>query len=136
MLVRSGNLSDTMSRYLIHRISEHPGIELHVWTEIVGMYGDGRLERIKWKDKSSGETSMHDIRHVFMMAGASPRTEWLRGCLVLDEKGFVVTGTDLATVGGQQGGRHGLLRVLRNCWRRAFQACLRLAMFGPAASNA
>ena len=101
-LVRSGGLSDTMSRYLIHRISEHPGIELHVRTEIVGMYGDGQLERIEWKNNSSGETSMRDIRHVFMMAGASPRTEWLQGCLVLDEKGFVVTGTDLATVGGQQ----------------------------------
>jgi thioredoxin reductase (NADPH) len=103
MLVRSGGLSDTMSRYLIHRISEHPGIELHVRTEIVGMYGDGRLERIEWKNKPSGETAMRDIRHVFMMAGASPRTEWLRGCLVLDDKGFVVTGTDLATVGAQQG---------------------------------
>jgi len=103
MLVRSGGLSDTMSRYLIHRISEHPGIELHVRTEIVGMYGDGRLERIEWKNNSSGELSTRDIRHVFMMAGASPRTEWLRGCLALDEKGFVVTGTDLATVGAQQG---------------------------------
>ena len=103
MLVRSGGLSDTMSRYLIHRISEHPGIELHVRIEIVGMYGDGRLERIEWKNKPSGETTMRDIRHVFMMAGASPRTEWLRGCLVLDEKGFVVTGPDLATVGAQQG---------------------------------
>ena len=38
---------------------------------------------------------MHEIRHVFIMAGASPRTEWLRGCLALDDKGFILTGRDL-----------------------------------------
>ena len=29
------------------------------------------------------------------MAGASPRTEWLRGCIALDDKGFILTGRDL-----------------------------------------
>ena len=31
------------------------------------------------------------------MTGASPRTEWLRGCLALDDKGFILTGRDLST---------------------------------------
>jgi thioredoxin reductase (NADPH) len=31
------------------------------------------------------------------MAGAKPNTEWLDGCLALDEKGFVLTGTDVLT---------------------------------------
>ena len=39
--------------------------------------------------------SEHKIRHLFVMTGASPRTEWLRGCLALDRKGFVLTGYDL-----------------------------------------
>ena len=34
------------------------------------------------------------------MAGASPRTEWLRGCLALDDKGFILTGRDLDTATG------------------------------------
>jgi hypothetical protein len=29
------------------------------------------------------------------MTGPSPRTEWLRGCLDLDDKGFILTGRDL-----------------------------------------
>jgi thioredoxin reductase (NADPH) len=29
------------------------------------------------------------------MTGASPRTEWLRGCVALDEKGFILTGRDI-----------------------------------------
>jgi thioredoxin reductase (NADPH) len=100
MLVRSGALSDTMSRYLIQRIEENPGIELHYKTEIVGLAGGTHLETVTWQDKKSGETSIHNIRHVFVMAGASPRTEWLRGCLALDEKGFILTGRDLDTATG------------------------------------
>ena len=95
MLVRSGALSDTMSRYLIQRIEENPGIELHLRTEITGLEGDTHLERVTWQDKTSGETSTHEIRHVFIMAGASPRTEWLQGCIALDDKGFIPTGRDL-----------------------------------------
>ncbi|MGC1687280.1 MAG: FAD-dependent oxidoreductase [Candidatus Acidiferrales bacterium] len=95
MLVRSGNLSDSMSRYLIQRIEENPGIELHFKTEIVGLEGDAQLERVTWKDKATGEISVHNIRHVFIMAGASPRTEWLKGCLALDNRGFILTGRDL-----------------------------------------
>jgi thioredoxin reductase (NADPH) len=100
VLVRSGQLADTMSRYLIQRIEENSAIELHYKTEIAGLDGDTHLERVTWKDKSSGEISVHDIRHVFIMAGASPRTEWLRGCVALDYKGFILTGRDLDTPTG------------------------------------
>jgi thioredoxin reductase (NADPH) len=95
MLVRSGQLSDTMSRYLIQRIEENPGIALHYKTEIVALEGDDHLERVTWRDNATGETSTHDIRHVFIMAGASPGTAWLKGCIALDDKGFILTGRDL-----------------------------------------
>jgi thioredoxin reductase (NADPH) len=95
MLVRSSQLSDTMSRYLIQRIEENPAIDLHYCTEIVGLDGDTQLERVTWQDKKTGEISTHDIRHLFVMAGASPRTEWLQGSVALDSKGFILTGRDL-----------------------------------------
>jgi thioredoxin reductase (NADPH) len=95
MLIRAGQLSDTMSRYLIQRIDENPAIELHYKTEIVGLEGDTQLQRVSWIDKASGETSTHNIQHVFIMAGASPRTDWLQGCIALDNKGFILTGRDL-----------------------------------------
>ncbi len=95
MLVRSGELSETMSRYLIQRITDNPAIELHYKTEIVALQGETQLERVSWLDKVTGETSTHDIRHVFVMAGASPRTKWLQGCVALDDKGFILTGRDL-----------------------------------------
>lgn len=95
MLVRSGELSSTMSRYLIQRLTENPRIELHLNTEIVELEGSDRLERVKWRDRKTGEISTHDIQHVFIMTGASPRTDWLRGCLALDDKGFILTGRDM-----------------------------------------
>jgi thioredoxin reductase (NADPH) len=98
MLVRGKALSDTMSRYLIQRIVENPGIELHLETEIVGLAGESHLESVTWRDRATGEDSTHNIRHVFVMAGASPRTDWLRECLVLDQQGFVLTGRDLDPV--------------------------------------
>jgi thioredoxin reductase (NADPH) len=98
MLVRGKELSETMSRYLIQRIVENPGIELHFQTEIVALEGDSHLERVTWLNRATGEESVHDIRHVFVMAGASPRTDWLRGCVALDQQGFILTGRDLDPV--------------------------------------
>jgi len=99
MLVRSAGLAESMSRYLIQRITENPAIELHYHTEIVGLEGNHQLQRVIWTDKATGESSMHDIRHVFIMTGASPRTEWLKGCLAMDSKGFILTGRDLELPG-------------------------------------
>lgn len=102
MLVRAGELSSTMSRYLIQRIEENPNIELHYRSEIVGMDGDSHLESVTWKDNATGGTSSHPIRHVFMMTGASPRTDWLAGCLALDGKGFILTGRDFSDAAAQK----------------------------------
>lgn len=95
VLVRGKSLSDTMSRYLIRRIEDTPNIELRVATEIVELAGGNELERVTWIDRRVGERTSHAIRHVFMMTGASPNTAWLRGCVVLDAKGFVKVGSDL-----------------------------------------
>jgi len=99
MLVRSGGLSATMSRYLIQRLVENPKVELHFHTEVMGLGGTEHLERVIWRDAMSGAESEHPIRHLFLMTGASPRTEWLKGCLALDSKGFILTGRDLDEAG-------------------------------------
>ena len=89
MLVRGGGLADTMSRYLIRRIEENPAIELHTRTEIVALEGDGALARVHWRDAATARTEARDIKHVFIMTGAVPNTEWLAGCVTLDANGFV-----------------------------------------------
>jgi len=95
LLVRGPSLADTMSRYLIQRIEENPRIQMHMSTELEALEGNGHLECVTWIDKLSGEISQHPIRHVFVMAGASPKTDWLSGCLSVDSKGFILTGRDV-----------------------------------------
>src|SRR2546430_2368031 len=95
MVIRSAGLADTMSRYLIRRIEDHPAIVRHVHTEIVSLEGNGHLERLGWRDNQTGQVETHAIRHVFTMTGAVPSTHWLDRCLALDAKGFIKTGPDL-----------------------------------------
>ncbi len=102
MLVRADRLSETMSRYLIQRIEENPAIDIHFNTQLIALEGDEHLERVAWRNAKTGEECTHNIRHVFIMAGASPRTAWLSGCLALDDKGFILTGRDLDNVDNSQ----------------------------------
>src|SRR2546426_25726 len=95
MVIRSDALSSTMSRYLISRIDAHPRIEQHTRTEIVGLEGNGHLERVSWRTGPGGQVETHNIRHVFTMTGAEPSTKWMAGCVALDGKGFVKTGPAL-----------------------------------------
>jgi thioredoxin reductase (NADPH) len=95
VLIRGSDLAASMSRYLIRRIEETPNITLRRRTQIVALGGGDHLERVTWRDDATGEESTHAIRHVFTMAGASPNTEWLRGCVSMDPKGFVRTDSEL-----------------------------------------
>jgi thioredoxin reductase (NADPH) len=96
ILVRSGGLSDTMSRYLVRRIEENPKIELHLYTQITALEGGDKLERVRWQNKKTGESELRNIEHVFLMTGAAPGSEWLKDCIAMDERGFIKTGRDLS----------------------------------------
>ena len=95
ILVRGPDLAESMSRYLIRRIEETPNITLHRRTRVTGLEGNEHLEAVTTCDDATGAETRRPIRHVFSMAGASPNTEWLRGCVALDGKGFVRAGSDL-----------------------------------------
>jgi thioredoxin reductase (NADPH) len=95
MLVRSNSLGGSMSRYLISRIENSPGIVFRPHIEIVALEGGDSLDSVYWRNNETGQTEKHEISHVFVMTGADPNTKWLNGCLALDSKGFIKTGPDL-----------------------------------------
>jgi thioredoxin reductase (NADPH) len=95
LVVRGAGLSDTMSRYLISRIEACSNITLKKQTEICALEGETELRSICWHDGETGTVESQPIRHVFIMTGADPNTAWLGGCLALDTKQFVRTGTDV-----------------------------------------
>jgi thioredoxin reductase (NADPH) len=96
ILVRGDGLADTMSRYLIRRIEENPAIVLRAHAEIVALEGNTHLERVRWRDNRTGSLETNEIGHVFVMTGAVPNTRWLERCVVVDDKGFIKTGPELA----------------------------------------
>ena len=96
LLVRKDGLGETMSRYLVRRIEDHPNITLRTRTELVELNGNGHLDRVQWRDARTGAVDTRDIRHVFVMTGAVPNTGWLDRCVALDGAGFIKTGSDLS----------------------------------------
>ena len=96
ILIRSGGLAASMSRYLIQRIEETPVIVLRPYTVITALEGGDHLERVRWRDNQTEVSETHAIRHVFAMTGAVPNTRWLEGCVALDAQEFIKTGADLS----------------------------------------
>jgi thioredoxin reductase (NADPH) len=104
MLVRGKMpLEDTMSAYLLTRIQQSSKIEVLTQTEIVSLEGGEHLERVAWQGPQG--RSEHKIHHVFLMIGSdpatawlecSPDTEWLAGCVALDDHGFIKTRAELS----------------------------------------
>jgi thioredoxin reductase (NADPH) len=92
ILVRGPELAATMSEYLVHRISSSKHITVHPHTEIIDLTGDQHLREVTWQNRLSGETERRAIGNVFVMIGADPSTDWLKGCVQLDDTGFVITG--------------------------------------------
>jgi thioredoxin reductase (NADPH) len=95
LVVRAATLTETMSQYLVERITSAPNVEVRYGSEVVAGRGDGHLEKLTLTDRDSGVTEEVSSSWLFVFIGASPRTEWLGPGVVRDGKGFVVTGQDL-----------------------------------------
>jgi thioredoxin reductase (NADPH) len=99
LVVRATTLKDTMSQYLVERVTSAPNIDVRYHSEVVACHGDGHLEALTLADRNSGVHEQVSSSWLFVFIGASPRTEWLGPEVVRDDKGFVVTGQDLLSSG-------------------------------------
>jgi len=96
MLVRSGGLAESMSRYLIRRIEESPTIDLRTNSEGTSLEGTDHLERVQWRNNKTEDVETHNVGALFSMTGAVPNSSWLKGCVACDAGGFIKTGLDLS----------------------------------------
>lgn len=108
LLVRGRDLESSMSRYLVQRIGALPNVRVLTETEVTALEGAaGVLQRVRCRNRSTGEELALSIRHLFLFIGADPNTEWLaQSDVALDAKGFVLTGNEL-------GNGHALLQSSR-----------------------
>jgi thioredoxin reductase (NADPH) len=94
VLVRGPDLTASMSRYLIDRIRGFENVTLYTRTRVTGLEGDGHLSAVH-AESDGGEARTFQTTSLFMFIGADANTDWLRGCVALDRRGFVLTGTAL-----------------------------------------
>jgi thioredoxin reductase (NADPH) len=95
ILVRGTGLAETMSQYLIGRITETPNISLRTRCAVVGVGGQSQLEAITIADAAGNTQQEVPAAALFIFIGAQPRTEWIADLAERDEQGFLLSGPDL-----------------------------------------
>src|ERR687895_524736 len=95
ILVRRASLGETMSSYLINEIDAAENIEVRPHTEITGGAGKGALKSVDLRDCRTGREETVPAAALFLMIGAQPHTEWLPESICRDERGYLLTGSDL-----------------------------------------
>jgi thioredoxin reductase (NADPH) len=99
LVVRGGDLRKTMSTYLSERVEANPRINVRLHTELREVEGTTSLEKVHLENTATGQTVIEDSCGIFIFIGATPCTDFLGDEILKDEKGFVVTGTDLLASG-------------------------------------
>jgi thioredoxin reductase (NADPH) len=101
LLVRGATLAASMSQYLIDTLSA-AGVDVRLQAAIVGGGGQGHLEYVLVRDLATDEVSREETDAVFLLIGASPRTDWLPDAVLRDRWGYVLTGDDVVAEGGRR----------------------------------
>ena len=96
LIIRGDDLGKNMSRYLVDRVERHSRIDVLRQTEVRELVGDGALHALVVEDTgAAGARREIDARALFVFIGAEPHARWLAGSVELDDRGFVLTGTDI-----------------------------------------
>ena len=96
LVVRAESLDAGMSHYLIREVEATPNVEVRTDTAVVGGGGDGRLQHLVLRKTAGGGHEEVAADGLFVLIGAQPHTDWLPAEVARDERGFVLTGQDLA----------------------------------------
>jgi len=101
LIVRGVSLAAGMARYLRERIAADSAVEVMLGSEVKGVSGDGRLERVTVEETQIGERRTLGAQAMVVLIGAEPPTQWLATELTLDDHGFILTGPQLGRGLGQ-----------------------------------
>src|SRR4051794_21740515 len=97
MIVRGAGLAASMSDYLVKTIEAAQNIDVRVRTTVVDGDGVGRVQQLVLLEGVTGRVETVDAAALFVLIGATPHTDWLPKSIDRDDKGFVLTGSDLPT---------------------------------------
>ena len=95
MLIRR-DFQEGASKYLLDAEAANPKIERLFNTEVVEIKGEpGKLEGIVINNRKTNERSTLPGAAMFVFIGALPQSEIVKDLVMLDNKGFILTGRDL-----------------------------------------
>ena len=95
IVVRGRDLAASMSQYLTERIADLPNVDVRYGTVVRAVDGTDRLERVLVEAVATGQRETLPAAALFVLVGAVPHTDWLAGNVLLDDRGYIVTGSDL-----------------------------------------
>lgn len=85
------------ARSIQEKIFANPKIEI-AWNSIpVEVVGDEIVEGLKIKNKLTGEITELEVNGVFVFVGLNPISEYLRGLVDMDERGYIPTDAEMRT---------------------------------------
>ncbi len=100
ILIRSADLSATMSQYLIDNLNANPAVEVLARSRLVEAIGDDHLESLVIENLDTEQRRTVDCGAVFIFIGQKAQTEWLGELVQMDERGFILSGSDLGPLKG------------------------------------
>jgi thioredoxin reductase (NADPH) len=95
--IRRGDLTHSMSQYLIERIEADPKIDLLTGVEVQGLAGGDHLEQVTLTHTATGQRQTLPCSGLFCFIGADPATAWLGDGVGRDGAGFLLTDRQLST---------------------------------------
>ncbi len=95
LVVRSGDLGEKMSAYLVDQIGAIENIEVLTSRSVVEVTGADRVESIRLEDLDSGAYETREASALFIFVGAVPHSDFLGDAVEQNEKGFIYTGPDV-----------------------------------------
>lgn len=85
------------SRIMQERVMANPKINILWNTEIVEIMGNSTVESARIKNNKTGETQEFKTQGIFVAIGHRPNTDFLRGILPLDQRGYVQSRDEIFT---------------------------------------
>ena len=85
----------TASKYLVDALNDNNKIEIMLNTDLYGVEGENRLEKISVKNNQTDEMQTFDASALFVFIGVRPQSEVVEDLVHRNEKGYIFTGTDL-----------------------------------------
>ena len=96
IVIRGNDLKAGMAQYLVDRIERQPNIAVLAHSVVEALDGEGLLEQVVIRDLVTSSRRVLSASALYVLIGGEPRTQCLGGSIEVDDKGYVVTGPDLA----------------------------------------